>query len=153
MLLESNHLTVIEGYIETCQVKTEQHRRNAKNALAWWNFLGIFNVCLTSAQALTMTIQSVYKSGNIEIAVTGAVFACVLAISSRVQMAFSFNALAIQHNQVSDDYDELIINLKMLLLEYNLHTHKTLVQRFISIQEKGHLQSVNECRYTKCFCN
>ena len=147
--------SLCNDYVSKCNALSTRHRNQAKYALTWWNCLGIFNVMLTSAQALTMTVQTVYQSDNISIAVTGGIFAFVIAVSSRIQMSFSFNSLAIQHHQVADDYNELTHRFLLFLNEiqhgvYDTNDYDKMVLRFASIGEKSHLQSVYECKLLPC---
>ncbi len=137
----------INEYIEICRVNTMFHRKQATEALKWWNFLGIFGVVLTSAQALSMTIETVLESSNLTIAVTGGAFAFAIAVVSRVQIAYSFNSLSIQHHCMADDYDELRQKLLFMLdgvdrNKFDERLYEIHISRFVSINEKNHLQTV-----------
>ena len=157
MLHQESILVKIKQYIDLCEFKSSFHRDQAKNALNWFNILGIINVCLTATQALAMTILSVKKVEDTNVAITGGIFACVLAITSRVQSSYSFNSLSVQHNQLSDDFNELSGLFTFLIddieLEvFNEKVYQQLVHRYISILEKSHIQPVRECYYVTCFC-
>lgn len=152
-----NYTDRIKNFITECEIKGSFHKINAKNSLRWYNFLGIFNVVLSASQALVMTIQSVYNNTPQEIAITGGVFAFAITVFNRVQMSFSFNTLAILHNQLSDDFTELCQSFKLLLIDlendtFDEHNYKILVQRLISIQEKAHIQEIKPCWFLGCFC-
>jgi hypothetical protein len=161
MMIENNHtntiLTKIKQYIDLCENKSIFHRNQAKNSLNWFNILGIINVILTASQALSMTVMSVIKIKDTDIAIVGGVFACVLAVTSRIQSSFSFNSLSVQHNQISDDFGELV-ELFMFVIDdietdnYNEKVYQNLVHRYISIQEKTHIQTVRECHLLSLDC-
>ena len=157
MIHQESILIKIKQYIDLCETKSSFHRNQARNALNWFNILGIFNVCITASQGLAMTILSVNKSKDTDIAITGGVFACILAITNRVQSSYAFNSLSIQHHQISDDFTELSGLFTFLIDDieldiFNEKVYQQLVQRYISIQEKSHIQPVRECYYITCFC-
>ena len=146
MLLRNN-------YIDQCSEKAVFHKKNADNALKWWNLMGISAVVITSCQALSMTILTVLQVPAVHIAITGAVFALIISILTRVQSAFSFNALSIQHNQLFDDFNELENKFKILDQEgTNDVLYNEYVNRYISCIEKTHIQPVKDCVFLSCCC-
>jgi hypothetical protein len=152
----STIISKIGEYSNECLTKSQFHRKNARNAMIWWNFLGVLNVVLTASQALSMTIQAVNESEAKEIAITGGVFAFSIAISSRIKSSFSFNVLSLEHHHIADDYDELIHNFRLLLNDidrndFNEKIYEQYVHRFISVSEKSHVQTVKSCGSSLCF--
>ena len=145
----------IKEYIELCKEKGEFHRKQANYSLRWWNLFGIINVVLTASQALTMTIQAATGSDSVPIAITGGAFAALIAISGRIQLSFSFNCLSLEHHHLADDFDELVQKFTLLINdiekeEYEEKDYEHCVNRYISVNEKTHLQAVTKLRLICC---
>lgn len=149
----NGHEEEIKEYLTNCQLKTEYHKSQAKSSLAWHNLLGIFSVILTAGQALLVTALSIYKSEENTIAITSSTFAFIIAVFNRVQSAYSFNLLALQHNNAFDDYNELLRDFSLLDSEnFDLNTLRLHIHRYTGITEKSHHQHVRSCVLLECFC-
>lgn len=142
----------VAEHINNCLTKSEAHRVNAKNAQKWHTLLTITNLIISSAQALTMTLQSVYGDNDKNIAVSGGMYAFLNVVFNRVQNSFNFNVLEVLHNQASDDYLELHNKFKALDIEADENEYKNLVNRYISVSEKSHLYNVRECHLLTGCC-
>lgn len=156
--LRKNNKTLlqkIDEHIKTCDEKGDFHRSQAKHSLRWWNFLGVVNVMLTASQALALTIQASLEDTGKNIAIVGGTFSFFIAVSIRVQMAYSFNCLSIEHHHLADDYQELGHRFKLLINdiekeEFKEEDYEKCVDRFISITEKTHLQNVSKMKICCC---
>ncbi len=147
-------LEKIGEYTALCNKKGDFHRNQAKHSLRWWNFLGVLNVLLTASQALALTIQASLEDDGKNIAIVGGTFSFCIAVFTRVQMSFSFNCLSIEHHHVADDYQELGQRFRLLINdiekeEFKEDDYEKCVNRYISINEKTHLQTVTKL---KIFC-
>ena len=146
----------LEGYADQCRLKNVFHRKNANNGLAWHNTLGVFNVLMTSTQALAMTLQTINQNSSNAIAITGAAFALVIAVSSRVEKSYAFNEVSIHHHNLADDFEELLQSILIILndIDRNIYDERELeiiIKRFVSITEKTHVQPVSDCLFLlKC---
>ena len=155
--LKDSIIDRISGYVLKCEEKLKFHQQQSINALNFYNLFGIINVSLSSSQFLVIMIQGILGSSNITLAITGAVFAFAALIFSRLSMSYAFNALSVQHSNVSDNFTELAQQFKLLgsdlekdafdEVKFELYVH-----RFISVTEKSHLQTVRECRLISCCC-
>jgi len=146
----------INDYVDVCKNKCYFHREQAKHSMRWWNLLGVVNVVLTASQALAMTIQASLSESSYSIAITGGVFACFIAIFNRVQMAFAFNCLCLEHHHLADNFNELEQRFLLLINdiekeEFSEPEYEKCVNRYISINEKTHLQTVYHMKL--CFCS
>ncbi len=147
-------LQKIEGYTNSCNTKGDFHRSQAKHSLRWWNFLGVLNVVLTASQALALTIQASLEDTGRNIAIVGGTFSFCIAVFIRIQMSYSFNCLSIEHHHLADDYQELGQRFRLLLNdiekeEFKEEDYEKCVDRYISVNEKTHLQNVSKL---KIFC-
>lgn len=151
-MLHGSHISEIDKYLEECKSKSLFHKKQSKNSLNWYNLLGITSVILTSGSALSMTILSVYKTDELSVAVTSAIFSFLLVVNGRISQAYNFNTLAILHSQLSDDFQELVVNFNKLQVDYDHKLYEITTNRMISVNEKTHIQTVRECRYLTCCC-
>jgi hypothetical protein len=142
----------INDYMQLCSEKSTYHRSQANYSSAWHDVLGIINVLLISSQALSMTIQTAYDVDSIGVAITGGVFAFVIALSSRISTSYSFNVLSLSHHIVADNYSELHEQFNKLLYEEDRSDLDMRIMRYISINEKTHLQYVIPCKLLICCC-
>lgn len=160
MLFQMRHTTVnliqkINEYVENCKTEGVRHRVQAKHCMRWWNLLGILNVVFSASQALAMTVQVSFNDSNTSIAIVGGSFACLIAISNRIQMSFSFNCLSAEHHHLADNFLELEQRFLLLLNdiekeEYSEEDYEKCIERYISITEKTHLQNVAKLELTCC---
>ncbi len=146
------NLVTLHNYIETCEIKSLFHKTQSRNALNWYNMLGICSVIILSGQALSMTVQSAMDVDSLTVGITGASFAFILSIFNRIQMVYMFHSLSILHSIVADDYNELVEKLKLLEFHPNNELFEQYILRYVSITEKSHIQQVNECGYLMCCC-
>lgn len=135
-------LVNLEEYTALTLQKSEYHKKQAAISLSWHNLLGITNLLIASGQALTMTLQTVYGSDSKDIAVSGGIFAFFGAVFNRIQMSFSFNVISVLHNQVSDDFMEIHSKFKNFNMEND--EYYKLVDRYVSITEKSHIQTTRD---------
>lgn len=150
-------LQKIEEYTTTCNTKGEFHRDQAKHSSRWWNFLGVLNVVLVASQALALTIQASLGDSGKNIAIVGGSFSFCIVVFNRVQMAFAFNCLSIEHHNLADDFQELGQRFRLLVNdvekeEFEEKDYENCVNRYISVNEKTHLQNVSKMKIFYCCC-
>ncbi len=154
-MLNEYPMTLLNQHVEYCKEKVLFHRHQADSALAWHNFLGVGNVILTGAQALTMTVQTTLQCDNATVTITGGSFAFLLAILNRVSISYNFNVLSVLHNILADDFNELVILFTKMLGSsetFDKDEYEKLINKFIAINEKTHLQTVRDCIFFNFCC-
>lgn len=147
----------INKYSNECAERMMYHKRQGSFSLNCHNTLSVINVILVGCNGLCMTILGSYSVDNTTIAVVGACFSFATAVLSRIIQSFSFNVLSVLHNQCADDFGEL--NQKFILLlndvekdEFNKYIYEQLITRFISVNEKSHLQTTHNFCFFKFCC-
>lgn len=141
-------------YIDQCNIFSKQHRTQAKATKAYWDFFSVINVILVSSQALSMTILTVAKANEIDLAIVGGIFAFLIAIQSKIQSSFEFNVVSCHHHQIADDFHELSLMFFLLLSDIDKGSfhdcdYEKLVLKYISVVEKSHIPNVWESKCCK----
>lgn len=139
------------NYIAECSELSCYHKTQAINATNWDQFTGILLAISIASQVLSLTIMTTLGVQSITIGITGGVFGFITGILSKVKSSYSFDVLAFQHNQVSDDFNELASHFSLLhndierdsLSEGSYEHH---IIKLSSIKEKAHLKSVRNCQ-------
>lgn len=154
MLLDTPRTSRLEEYMKDCVDKIAYHRSNASNALRLNNILSFVVYSFSALQTMTMALLSVYEQDAKTTGVVGACFGFLNGILGKSYISFSFDTLNILHNMVADDYAEVLEKFKLMQLneDYDEYEFKSLVMRMLSIQEKGHLQSIKDCYARKLCC-
>lgn len=143
----------ITNYINKCKEKGKYHHIMAQHAMGWHNTMNMVGTVLNAGQALAMTVETVTGVSPNDIAITGAVFAFVSAVASRLKESYEFNILSMKHQRVANDYldTEKILNLILSdLIRTNEYEEKWLhqnIQKFISIEHIAPNQPVRKCMF------
>ena len=152
MLSESSDNEEIQHYVKLCQDKKNFHHNNAVSATKWNNFFQFIGVLLTSATALSMTVLTVLKSSDVEIAVIGGVFAFASAVTSRIQENYGFRILNYQHSELSNNFQELENSFLVLSKRtHNRDDFEKLTIKYLSINARTNIMNVRHCYDIFCF--
>lgn len=143
------------NYIQECNKLSEYHKIQAINSMNWHNFTGILQTVVISSQVLTLTIMTTLGTNSVSIGITGAIFGFLTGVITKVKQSFVFEVLALQHNQVADDFNELASHFNLLhndieresLSEGSYEHH---IIKFSNIKEKAHLKSIRDCKCITC---
>lgn len=146
----------ISEYINKCKNRGKYHHDMALRAHEWFILMNIINVGINAGQALAMTIETITGVSSDNIAITGALFAFVGAMSNRIKDSYEFNILSVRHQRVASDYFDTEKNLTMILSDLNRtneYEDKWLsqnIQKFISIGQIAPNQPIRKCYLFMC---
>lgn len=146
----------ITNYIKICREKGNYHHDMALRANEWFNLMNMIGTVLNAGQALAMTAETVSGVSSDNIAITGAVFAFVNAIASRLKDSYEFNILSLKHQRVANDYfdtEKIMATILADLNRTNEYEEKWLnqnIQKFISIGQIAPNQPVRKCSLFIC---
>jgi hypothetical protein len=155
-VLITNHTkNHINDYITSCSKKAHYHNNSALRAKQWNNIMNLFGVFLVSSQALVMTIQSVNDVSNIDVTITGAIFAFLIAVSGKFKDMYEFQVLACHHSNAADEYAGLKNSFHSLVNDielgrYDENIYNQYMLKYIYTNEKSHIQPVIDCKYLFC---
>ncbi len=146
----------ITNYIKKCKENGTYHHTMALRANEWHNLMNMIGTILNAGQALAMTTETVTGVSSDNIAITGAVFAFINAVASRIKDSYEFNMLGSKHQRVANDYFDTEKILTTILTELNRtneYEERWLnqnIQKFISIGQIAPNQPVRKCSLFIC---
>ena len=148
--------TLINNYIEKCNIKIDYHKINARHARLWNNFISTGNIFLSSLSSLLMVIFTVVHTPESTISIISGCLFFTLTISNKVKDDFNFLSLSISHHNSMDAYSDIKYELEKLInstedLEQNIRPLiDIIILKYGGVNQKSHHQSVRWCFYGCC---
>lgn len=146
----------ITNYVKKCKENGNYHHTMALRANEWYNLMNMVGTILNAGQALAMTAETVTGVSSNNVAITGAVFAFVNAVTSRIKDSYEFNMLGAKHQRVANDYfdtEKILTTILMEINRTNEYEERWLnqnIQKFISICQIAPNQPVRKCSLFIC---
>lgn len=136
----------LDEYIKLCSEKREFHQRNASSAMKLHQLFTILGAVLSGGTALSMTILTVLKSSDVSIAVIGGVFALVIGVTAKIQESYGFKLLNYQHAELSNDFQELENQLRILGHRvYSATEFEVLTVKYLAISSRTNVMGTRPC--------